>query len=62
MFNAEIDRKLHEKFIEDIMRIFSVDRNRAEEISVQMDKNMEELWNNPEKFYKDLGDMKTKQE
>ena len=62
MFDAEIDRIVHRKFIEGIMRIFSVNRNRAEEMAVQMEKNMEEIWNNPQKFYKELDDLKTKSE
>ena len=51
MFNAEIDRIVHRGFVEDIMRIFKVTKEEAEKAAIQMEKNMDDMWN--KSFYKE---------
>ena len=62
MFNAEIDRVLHEDFIQHLMDTFKLGRNKAEKAVLQMEKDVEEMWNNPSKFYKELEELKSKSE
>ena len=60
MFNAEIDIQNHNSFVQYLMVKFNMDENTAEKAVVQMEKNMEEIWNNPSKFYKELEELKNK--
>ena len=52
MFNAEIDKQNHNDFIQHLMVIFNIDKDKAETAVLQMEKDVEEMWNNPEEYYK----------
>ena len=52
MFNAEIDIQNHNRFIQYLMVKFNMDKDKAEKAVLQMEKDVEEMWNNPEEYYK----------
>jgi ethanolamine utilization cobalamin adenosyltransferase len=52
MFNAEIDIQNHNSFVQHLMVIFNMDKDKAEKAVLQMEKDVEEMWNNPEEYYK----------